>query len=72
MTVRTKFKVEKIELTANGGTLTLSPVTNDSLENAEFFKYTPWGKIEVGTVNRDVLAEFAPGDEFYVDFTRAS
>lgn len=72
MTVRTKFKVEKIELTANGETITLCPVDSGSPDNDEFFKYTPpWGKIEVVTV-RDVLAKFASVDEFYVDFTRAS
>ncbi len=72
MFVRTKFVVEEIKLTANGGTLTLIPVTNGSAENAKFFKYTPWGKVEVGTINREALNEFEPGVEFYVDFTRAS
>lgn len=73
MTVRTKLRVEKIELTTSGGMITLYPVDSGSPDNDEFFKYTPpWGKIEVGTVNRDVLAKFAAGDEFYVDFTRAS
>lgn len=71
MFVRTKFVVEEIRLTANGGTLTLTPVTNGSAGSDRFFRYAPHGKIEVGTINREALNEFEPGAEFYVDFTRS-
>ena len=69
--MRTKFVVEEVKVTANSGTLTLIPVTNGSADNDRFFRYTPHGKIEVGTINREALNEFEPGAEFYVDFTRA-
>ena len=44
MTVRTKFRVEKIELTTSGGMITLYPVDSGSPDNDEFFKYTPRGE----------------------------
>ncbi len=71
MSVRAKFKVESVTNSENGGSVKLAPVTTDSAENEAFFKWTPWGSIEIGTVNEEALRQFAPGDEFYVDFTKA-
>jgi len=42
-----------------------------SPENESFFKFTPWGSIEIGTINMAALAQFERGAEFYVDFIRA-
>jgi hypothetical protein len=78
MTVRAKFVVQSITTHKawNGpglmGTVHLTPVTSGSDENKAFFDATPGGKIELGTVNEEVLKQFAIGDEFYVDFTLAS
>ncbi len=69
--VRAKFKVDEVAQTVNGGKVTLSPVTSGSPENEKFFKWTPYGKIEMGTINPDAISQFVPGKEFYLDFTPA-
>ena len=72
MTVRAKFNVESVESNgADGGTVKLTPVMSGSPENESFFKFTPWGSIEIGTINMAALAQFERGAEFYVDFIRA-
>ena len=68
--VRAKFKV--VSVTAHEGgvsSVKLQPVTNGSDENKEFFKYTPFGSIEMGTINPAAASQFNPGSEMYVDFT---
>lgn len=72
MNVRAKFKVASVT-EAEGGlkTARLHPVTSGSPENAEFFKWSPSGTIELGTLNPAAAAHFVPGLEFYVDFTVA-
>lgn len=72
MTVRAKFKVTSITETEGGNKqIKLQPVTSGSPENAEFFKWTPYGSIDMGTVNPAAAEQFKPGAEFYVDFTPA-
>lgn len=71
MSVRAKFKVDSVTNNEHGGSVKLSPVTSGSEENEKFFKWTPWGAIEIGTVNADALQQFKPGAEFFVDFTAA-
>ena len=59
----------------NGSTLEkqfkarFTPVYGDSPENKEFFKYTPSGSIELGTIREHL---FEAGKEYYVDFTPAA
>ncbi|AOY88635.1 hypothetical protein BKP64_10895 [Marinobacter salinus] len=71
MSVRAKFKVESVTKFDNGNSVKLSPVTSGSEENESFFHYTPFGTIEIGTINENAAADFTPGAEFYVDFTKA-
>jgi hypothetical protein len=71
MTIRAKFRVDERAERVNGGKVILSPVIDGSEENKKFFLYTPYGKIEMGTVNEDAIKEFTPGREFYIDFTPA-
>lgn len=71
MTVRAKFKVESVTTNENGGSVRLAPVVSGSAENERFFKWTPWGAIDIGTINAEALAQFKPGAEFFVDFTEA-
>ena len=80
MTVRAKFYVTELKQSKNnwGGnegevltTVVLAPVNSTSEENKKFFRWTPVGKIDLGTVNSDVVRQFHIGDEFYVDFTPA-
>lgn len=71
--VRAKFKCEEVKAQPDslGTTITLTPVTSGSEENEKFFKYTPWGKIEMGTINVEASQYFEVGTEYYIDFTKA-
>lgn len=70
--VRAKFKVASVTEQEGGlKTATLHPVTSGSPENAEFFKWTPSGQIQLGTINPAAAEQFVPGRQFYVDFTPA-
>ncbi len=71
MSVRAKFKCESKTLTVNGAQVTLVPVTTGSKENEEFFKYTPYGKLEVGIINVEAAKQFEPGKEYYIDISLA-
>ncbi len=71
MSVRAKFKCESKTLTVNGAQVTLVPVTTGSKENEEFFKYTPYGKLEVGTINPEAAKQIEPGKEYYIDISPA-
>lgn len=78
MTVRAKFKVQSVTMTAHWqkdkghlGTVKLHPVTGDSPENKAFYEATPGGSIDIGTINKEALELFQIGREFYVDFTPA-
>ncbi len=69
MTIRAKFKVQSVTESEGGlKTATLHPVTSGSPENAQFFKWTPSGQIQLGTINPKAAEQFVPGKEFYVDF----
>ena len=80
MSVRAKFYVSEVKQTrTNWGsqdgelltTIKLLPVTGNSEENKTFFRWTPSGAIDLGTINPAVVEQFHIGDEFYVDFTPA-
>jgi hypothetical protein len=69
--MRAKFKVEEVTHNTQGHSVRLTPVTGGSPENEQFFKWTPWGDIKIGTINADVASQLKPGQQFYVDFTPA-
>lgn len=69
MRVCAKFKVESVTHREDGRNVKLIPVTYGSAENDAFFKWTPYGSIEIGLVNTETLKQFVPGKEVYVDFT---
>jgi hypothetical protein len=71
MSVRAKFKCEVVVSRASGAEIDLTPVTNGSDENKEFYAYTPSGSIKLSTVNAEAAKQFIPGKEYYVDFTPA-
>lgn len=52
------------------GSLEFIPVTDNSEENKKFFDATPYGKIEVGTVNQAVIDSLNLGEEYYVIITK--
>lgn len=45
-----------------------SVVCDGSAENKEFFKWSPWGSLKLGTHRED---RFVPGKEYYLDITGA-
>lgn len=70
MKVRAKFKVDYVKHYDDVSEVKLLPVYDDTpgSENAEFFKYTPGGSIELSVVNPDTAISFKPGEEYYIDF----
>ena len=71
MKVIAKFKCDEVAQTVYGGKVRMSPVTGDNPENKEFFKWTPSGSLEMGTVNLEALKEFIPGSEYFITFEKA-
>jgi hypothetical protein len=73
--VRAKFYVVSVKKTkfmdGLGSVVELTPVINGSDENKEFYKWTPSGRIELGTINEEAAKQFEIGKEYYVDFTPA-
>ncbi len=49
----------------------LTPVTAGNKENDSFWKYTPAGQITLSIQNTKASDMFVPGQEYYVDFTKA-
>lgn len=69
MAIRAKFKCISVTNLEYGNSVKLEPVQSGSEENEKFFDMTPWGEMEMGTVNPDV--KFEPGKEYYLDFLPA-
>ena len=67
---RAKFTVEWLKKTTDGSEIHLVPVTSGSAENESFFKWTPYGSIDIGVVNKEAVAMFEPGEEYYIDFVK--
>lgn len=71
MAVKLKFRVaRRIEESVYSGDpighVELYPVTGGSEENKQFYKWTPAGKIEFGSINKAALDELPLGAEVYV------
>lgn len=66
---RAKFKCTNVEFQGEGSSVKLEPVVSGSSENEDFFKWTPYGSIEIGTINPNV--KFEEGEQYYVDFIKA-
>ncbi|MBO6771734.1 MULTISPECIES: hypothetical protein [unclassified Thalassospira] len=71
-TVRCKFTCDSKSETVDGITVCFTPVTSGSSENKEFFKYTPWGELKIGTLNKDAAARFEVGKEYFLDLLPAT
>jgi hypothetical protein len=71
--VRAKFRVSSYETFLDRGEelrkIKMNVVVDGSPENKEFFKWTPFGQIELGTLNQKAWAQLPLGAEMYVDFT---
>lgn len=65
--VNLKFKcIRKSEL-ENGYEVELKPVTGTSLENESYFKWTPYGNLTLGLVNKNTANDFVVGESYYID-----
>lgn len=72
MSVRAKFTcTSKKEVQDSGFVIELLPVTCGSVENESFYKYTPYGKLELGTINKQAADQFTVGASYYIDITKA-
>ncbi len=71
MTVRAKFKVILKDKSDDGYKITMEPVISGSKENEDFFKWTPWGRLDFGTINESAASEFELDKEYYLDFSLA-
>lgn len=67
--MRCKMKVNKVSYSENGQEVEMTPVTNTCPENSSFFKWTPYGSLKLGIVNPNIILN--PGEEYYLDFTKA-
>lgn len=71
MVTRCKFKCDSVTFNMSSANVLLTPVVTGSKENESFFKYTPYGKFEFGTINKDAAEQFVPGNEYFIDITQA-
>lgn len=71
MSIRAKFRCVQKDQTEGGYTVKFEPVTNGSPENKQFFGWTPWGSLEIGTVNGKAGQSLDVGKEYYLDLTPA-
>jgi hypothetical protein len=77
MSVKAKFTVNSITRQlfgagqGEGQIVKLSPVYGDSPENKEFYKWTPCGSVELGTINPEAGKYFELGKEYFLTFEKA-
>jgi hypothetical protein len=72
MSVRAKFRVYSVTNFGNTKQVKLVAVTDDGIpENHRYHNYKPNGSIEMTIDNPPAWEQFAPGKQFYVDFTPA-
>lgn len=69
--IRAKFKCSSKTEYPHGYKVELDPVTQGSEENEKFFKYTPYGKLEIGTINPEVASQIEVGKEYFIDISLA-
>ena len=73
-TVRCKFQVQEVARTLyDGAKLTARPVYSQdpNSENKAFWDATPSGELDLSCVKEDAIAHLQPGDEIYIDITKA-
>lgn len=69
MAVRAMFTLDEKIQTRDGFRLKFTAVTGDSELAERYFKWTPWGSLEMGTINADAATQFEPGKSYYLDFS---
>jgi hypothetical protein len=75
--MRAKFQVQEVGYAIGGTKLSMCPVgasdygPNGENEDNDFARYTPTGELRMFITNPEIKETFKPGDNFYIDFTRA-
>lgn len=70
--MRCKFRLDSIEKKEDGtAALTMTAVTNGSINDNLYFTMTPYGRLEIGTVNKKVVDKMKIGTEYYIDISEA-
>lgn len=69
--VTCKFKCVRVSLTEGGDDVEFDVVVGGSEENDKFFRYTPWGHLNIGLINHE-LNSFEPGLEYFINITPAN
>lgn len=76
MAVRAKFRVSCVEDYGQSKQLRMSPVyegpLGDNEENKRFTKASPSGELKLMIDNPYASEQFAPGQEWYLDFTQVA
>jgi hypothetical protein len=73
--MRAKLKINSIETFEKAERLKFSAVSASSYtsdgfdENNSFAAFTPQADLSMLITNKELLGTFAPGEEFYLDFT---
>lgn len=70
--VRCKFKCTDKTDDGNGSFIKMEPVYSGSEENEKFFRLTPFGFFDMGTINPEVALQFVEGEEYYIDISKAT
>ena len=71
MKARCKFTVKSVSWEGQGHEkiALIALYDPDSSEDTRFSLYTPWGDMQFGLTNPDLVGTFKPGDVYYVDLT---
>lgn len=76
-TMRAKMRVGGVIVSETTDELTLYPVgpsqypSDGSDENNSYARWSPSGELKLTVSNPELFGKFRPGQEYYLDFTRA-
>ena len=68
MSVRAKMTCSHKSTESHGVVVKFRAVTDDSVENKTWSKYTPSGEVELVITNEAAYDQFEQGKDYFVDF----
>lgn len=69
--MRAKFTLAKVGRHIGMEVLTFEAQYSENKEDNSYSKATPSANLQMTVTNEALFGKFAPGDKFYVDFTKA-
>ena len=69
--IRAKFKCDSVNVSNENENISLSAVTEGSIENEQWSKYTPGGHLTITISNPEAQGKIEVGKEYYLDITLA-